>query len=121
MFIMIYRQLRKVPTMSKIITVKANITWQAKKSDTSSRWIGMCEALDLVTEADSLDELHSLIPEAMHLLMIDLLEDDEFDAYLSDRGWAAHDIPQKPSEDVEFFVPWQLIAEGANGSARQVA
>jgi hypothetical protein len=70
-------------------------------------------------EADSLDELHGVIPEAIHLLMIDLLEDNELDKYLRERGWQALNMPSRPDGDVQFDVPWQLIAEGARGTERR--
>ena len=60
-------------------------------------------------EADSLDELHGLIPETIHLLMVDLLEDNELDRYLRDKGWQAVGVPASGDGDVEFDVPWYLV------------
>ena len=69
--------------------------------------------MNLVMEADSLDELHSVIDEAMQLMLVDLLRDNELDQFLREHGWRAQGIPQqvKP-EEIQFSVPWQLIAEG---------
>ena len=92
--------------------------WRAQRSPTSNRWIAVCDALNLSMEADSLDELHSLIPETIHLLMTDLLEDNELDQYLKDKGWQATGVPPLPERDVSFEVPWYLVAEGARGSQR---
>jgi hypothetical protein len=64
-------------------------------------------------EAESLDELHSVIEEALQLLLTDLLRDNELDAFLRERGWNAVNLPGKviPGEEVRFDVPWHLIAE----------
>jgi hypothetical protein len=95
----------------KTVRIHANIPWHAKRSDSSNRWIGVCEALNLSMEAETLDELHSVIPEAIHLLMMDLLEDEELAEYLREKGWQADNLPSDKT-DVTFDVPWHLIAEG---------
>jgi hypothetical protein len=87
--------------------------WKWRRSSTSTRYIAVCDALNLCLEADSEEELKSLIPEAMHLLMIDLLADNEIDEYLREKGWQALNLPQQPENDVEFHVPFELIAEEA--------
>lgn len=104
------------------VTIKADLAWQASQSLTSKRWIGVCDELNLAMEAESLDELYTLIPETMHLLMVDLLVDNELERYLRDKGWQAQNMPSSPNErDVEFDVPWQLIAEGARGTERRAS
>jgi hypothetical protein len=68
-------------------------------------------------EADSIDELHSLIPEAIHLLMVDLVEDNELDEFLQDRGWTAR--RDEDGADFEVDVPWMLAVAGdADGQPR---
>ena len=75
--------------------------------------------MNISTEADSLDELHSVIDETMQLLLVDLLRDNELDRFLMARGWKALNIPTRGDQkDVEFNVPWQLIAEGSRDSKR---
>ena len=103
-----------MPVMVSVqIQGQAQLQWRAQRSIVSRRWIGVCEPMHLVMEADSLDELHSVIDEAMQLMLVDLLRDNELDTFLREHGWRAQDIPiQTRPEDVEFSVPWQLIAEG---------
>lgn len=96
------------------ISAQAKIQWQARQSTTSSRWIGECQPMNLVMEAEDLNELYSLIDEAMQLMLMDLLRDNELDQFLREHGWRAHGIPaQLGPEEVEFSVPWEVIAEGA--------
>lgn len=101
------------------VIIHTNVEWRARRGATGKRWIGVCEALNLSMEADTLDELHGLIPETIHLLMTDLLEDNELDRYLRDKGWQAVGIPTQPEGDIEFEVPWYLVAEGARDPQRR--
>lgn len=100
------------------IEVATKIEWLARQT-VSGRWVGVCESLNLATEADSLDELHSVINESIQLLMVDLLEDDELSSYLHARGWHASNLPAVHDGDVEFDVPWHLIAEGRLDTERR--
>ena len=103
-----------------ILELEANVPWHARRSSSSERWVGVCDAMNVSTEAESLDELHSVIDETMQLLLVDLLQDNELEQFLRDRGWRASNMPEAGSaEDVEFEVPWEVIVEGARGLQRQ--
>jgi predicted RNase H-like HicB family nuclease len=104
--------------MTTVITVNANLEWRAQRGDDAG-WVAFCDALGLATEAETLDELHSLIPEAIHLLLIDLFEDNELDAFLKTRGWQTTQVQAASNDDYPVRVPpWQLSVAGGNGSAR---
>ncbi len=106
--------------MATTIALKAQIQWRATFSDASSRWIGICDPMNLALEADSLDELYSVIDETMHIVLLDLLLDDELDRYLQERGWQVRGAPVvAKTEDITFDVPWELIAEGARDPERR--
>jgi hypothetical protein len=96
------------------IKIQANVIWRAKQSSTSKRWIGVCEMMNLALEADSVDELRSVINEAMHLLFVDLVVDDELTEFLHARGWSMiGGVPEKAQvENVAFDVPWELLVAG---------
>ena len=100
---------------------RAQLQWQARRSTVSNRWIGVCEPLNLSVEADSLDELHSVIDEALQLLLTDLLLDNELDQFLRERGWKAANLPARTADlkDVQFNVPWHLVAQGNRDSQRR--
>jgi hypothetical protein len=102
------------------VTIQANVPWRVYQSE-SKRLIGVCDALNLVLEADSDDELRSLIPEALHLLMLDLFADNELDQYLREKGWQALNLPARPDGDIQFDVPWHIIAEGARRDSQRRA
>jgi hypothetical protein len=94
------------------VTINANVPWRVGQSVATKRIIAVCDPLNLCLEAESETELRSLIPEAMHLLMVDLFEDRELDGFLREKGWQAVGLPARPDGDVQFNVPWH-IAEGA--------
>lgn len=99
---------------------KAQVQWRAQRNPASGRWIGICEAMNLVTEADSENELRSLIDETMQLLLGDLLRDNELEQFLSERGWRIRKPPAEtdPAE-VKFKMPWQLVREGQRDTQRR--
>jgi len=62
-----------VTKSTTVVRIEAkNIGWKVFQSDTSKRWIAICDPLNLTLEGESETELRSLIPEALHLLMTDL-------------------------------------------------
>ena len=104
------------------IQVNGQVQWFARYSPSSRRWIGVCDPMRLTLEAETLDELHGVIEEGIQLMLRDLLEDNELEAYLREMGWSAAPIPhgQLP-HNIEFDVPWQLVAERARDIARSAA
>lgn len=107
--------------MAQIVRVmaKAQLQWRAERSEPGGRWVAVCPAMNLTTEADSLDELHSLINETMQLVLLDLLRDNELQRFLRDRGWKAQVPAQVDPAEIQFNVPWQLVAKGAHDPARR--
>lgn len=105
--------------MAVIVKVEARqLPWNAERTE-SGRFVATCPPMKLVTEADSLDELYSIINETMQLMLVDLLRDNELPQFLIEHGWQA-DVPVAINPaDVQFNVPWQLIVQGANDSARR--
>jgi hypothetical protein len=99
---------------------QATVQWHTTKSTQSKRFVALCEPMNLSIEANSLDELYSIIPETIHLLMRDLLEDNEIQPFLKEIGWQFPGELPKPSEDVRIQVPWELVVSGElNDTARR--
>lgn len=98
-----------------VIEVTSTLEWTATQSEKGNRWIAECAALGLSMEGKSLDELHSLIPEACFALFIDLFEDNELNQFLTERGWQAVNMPTDPvADEIGFSIPWNLVAQGAD-------
>ncbi len=102
------------------VNIATNLQWMAFETE-SGTWVARCEPLCLTLEGDSLDELHSLIPEVLKGLFEDLVEDDELEQFLVDRGWRAEDIPTHPEEIQEVSVPWELVAAGSRRDTQRSA
>lgn len=103
---------------------QAKLQWVTLRGKSSKkRIIGVCEPMNLAVEADSLDELYGLIPETLHLMLFDLLVDNELDRFLREIGWQVQgEMPAKPTDDLRFNVPWQLVVPGEmNGRQRRAA
>ena len=94
------------------IQVESRLQWMAVHTP-SGVWVAECKPLGITMEGNSLDELHSVIGEACAELLADLFEDNELEEFLRARGWSATNLPDvSAGEDVEFEVPWNLVAEG---------
>lgn len=105
--------------MAQVITIHGRLEWRAVEGETAGQWIGICDALNVSMEADSLDELRSVIGETIHELLLDLLEDDELESFLAARGWTSTTSTVADGDDLSFDVPWEVIVQGAqNDSAR---
>jgi hypothetical protein len=94
---------------------QAKVQWRTTKSTASKRFVGVCDPMNLSIEANSLDELYSMIPETIHLLMRDLLDDNEIEPFLREIGWQFPGELPKATEDVRIQVPWELIVSGEMG------
>lgn len=70
-------------------------------------FIGVCDSLNIVVEENSLDDLQIAFSEALRLLLNDLHETGEMDAFLAEKGWSQH-IPA-PGHDA---VPWEIVMQG---------
>ncbi len=103
---------------------QATLQWHTLRSSASKkRVIGVCEPMNLSIEADLLDELYSIIPETLNLMLFDLLADNELDAFLKEIGWQVQGAAPAPAanEDLRFHVPWELIIPGEMGGSKRRA
>jgi len=96
------------------IRMQSEIQWIATASEETGVWVAHCDPLGISLTADSLDEMHSLIDEACQLLFLDLLQDNELDRFLTERGWESSAVPTGDTDDIEFLVPWNMIANGGH-------
>lgn len=98
--------------MNVIVQLEANVQWSVQQSATSKRWTGVCDPMNITTEADTLDELQGVINESMQLLLTDLLHDNELDRFLRERGWTARNLPKVGEDEAVFDFPWELVVRG---------
>jgi hypothetical protein len=105
--------------MRQVIRVQVNgqIQWEVVKT-AAGRWVGVCRPLALTMEGATLDELYANINDSVQLLMTDLMESGELDAFLKSRGWRLASQAERQQGDVEFDVPFELLVRAGRDSAR---
>jgi len=85
----------------QIVQIEAKLEWRATIGP-SGAWVGVCEPLHLVVQADSWSELIAAGATTVQALFRDLLEDNELDGFLRAHGWRAADPLPARDGDVEF-------------------
>lgn len=102
------------------VEVNAQLQWVFYRDEPSRRWIGVCDALKLTVEGETHADLRENIEDTLDLLMLNLLQENELDRFLTQHGWSLEKRPPFDSQDVQFDVPFELIARQANRSARSI-
>ena len=101
-----------------VVQVQAQIQWEFYQDPTSRRWIAICRPLKLVLEADSHTELRENIEDSLRLFMESIFADGQFERFMSEHGWVAHNVPRNVDpRNVRFDVPIELIARKAAEAA----
>ena len=104
------------------VRAEGSVEIAAFQNQESGMWVGECGVLGITVEADNLDELHSLIGEAIALLLDDLITDGDADAFFKARGWSEEPewLPNNFQDDNSAaVVPWNLIAHGESHAPQQ--
>ena len=80
--------------MSQVkVTFPSPVHWSIYPSKTSARFIAECKEFGLILEADSPEEIPNLTVEAMTLLMLSLLEENDFEQFFIELGWPENQRP----------------------------
>lgn len=66
------------------VTTQVNWSWWRGPS---GDFVASCAPLGLTVASDTFAELNEAMLEAVHELIVDLLEDGEYDQFFQDRGW----------------------------------
>lgn len=86
--------------------VHADLEWKYASLPDSKNVIGVCPALGITLEADSIEELFSLIPESMEALFKSLGKHGDWDKYLKSMNWTPSEAKAiKPKERTGLFMP----------------
>src|SRR5690242_1831983 len=95
--------------MEPVVHINANLNWQSVRGK-GGNWVAVCEPLKITLQAETWAELMEDIASSINLLMRDLVESNEFDQFMKDRGWTVSgQIPQGlAAQQVRFDVPFFL-------------
>ena len=105
--------------MKQVIRIDVNgqVQWEVAKT-ASGKWLGVCRPLGLTMEGGTLDDLFASINDSVQLLMTELLQSGELDAFLKHRGWRLASQAVRQQTPVEFDVPIELLVRTGRDSAR---
>ncbi len=88
-------------------------------------WVGVCEPMKLTIQGATWGELLEEFNDTLNAMLTDLLQTNELDAFLRDKGWLT--VGQLPRHDggVQFDVPFTPIMmptpdSGAHGQPEPV-
>ena len=93
-------------TAEVVVRIRAtNIVWRGVQDPKTGHWIGVCDALNLNAVGDTYLELQACANEAVALLMTDLFETGELEAFLRRNGWTPGGQLPHTGARVAFDVP----------------
>ena len=91
----------------EVVQIEANLKWVVARDPQSGEYIGVCDMLNLNAIGDTWEEFTECANEAIAVLFADLVQENEFDAFLSERGWKMHgSLPRQGSP--QFDVPFDI-------------
>lgn len=103
-----------------IVRCEGTVEWTAERDPASGRWVGVCDELNLATEADTWRDLQVEVSEAMTLFLRDLLQHGELRRFLLEHDWECDIVPDDvPPQDVVFDVPAWMIPSRHKAGARE--
>lgn len=70
----------------RTIDIEGKLQFRIWETD-SGHWIGVCDALKIVLQAESETEMANSVQESLDLIFADLIEEGELEQYLTDLGW----------------------------------
>jgi hypothetical protein len=108
-----------MPTQVIRFDVQAQTVWQVRRNERTQVLVGVCDALGLVAEGDTYEDLASVIFDIQNHLFRTLLAEGSLPRFLAKHGWRAQTpLPVAvPPEGIRFDLPPAFIAAQANSSA----
>ena len=100
-----------------IVYIDASVAWHVGHDPERGRWYGVCPDLNLNASGDTQFDMLECAGEAVQLLFEDLVEDDELDAFLEERGWTKANpkesstpkfVDPEESSTPKFDVPFEM-------------
>ena len=106
--------------MPTVIHVEGSVSWRAFRDPSSGRWVAICDAIGLATDADTWVQLQERTQRHLSCLFDGLLRDHKLEAFFRSKGWHVRDgMPEHSSQDVHYDIPIELLIERDARSARE--
>ena len=91
-----------------VVQIKTKLTWLVARDPDSGMYVGFCEAMSLNALGETFVEFQEAANEALSLLLDDLFESGELEAFLRRKGWeTAQPLPVADGTPT-FDVPFDL-------------
>ncbi len=101
-----------------VVRINADLQWRYTVGK-GGNYVAVCDPLQLTLQAETWAELMEDTSEVLNSIFHDLLDSNELDRFLRDKGWSlANHVPNK-TEDVQFDVPFLFAPEMANSNGSQ--
>lgn len=97
--------------------IQGRIAWKVLRGQ-SGAWVGICDALGLTVEGETWGKMTEAGNEAIELLLSDLMETGDMDAFMTKHGWRpVMPLPVQIDgpQDLAFDVP--MFFEPADGTS----
>jgi predicted RNase H-like HicB family nuclease len=91
-----------------LVRIDAQIVWEAIQDPRDGHWFGVCRPLNLNAVGNTWAEFQECANEAITLLLQDLLQTGELEAFLRRNHWHAAVPLPAPGTRARFDVPFTI-------------
>ena len=98
-----------MPITATRVQLEGNLQWRYRKT-AEGPFVAVCDALKLTLEADTWSHLLEDMALAIDAILKEMFATNEFDKFLRDHGWSVVGPLPNQMTDVEFEVPFEIIA-----------
>ncbi len=103
----------------QIVRIDAEVPLRCFRAK-SGNWIGVCDPLKLTVQSATWAELMEDFGATLNGVLTDLLQTNDLDRFLRERGWRAMGpIPERPG-NVSFDLPFVPAMMANRGSQRNL-
>ena len=95
--------------------------WETFHDPESKKWYGVCPQLRLNASGRTHSDLLRCIEDVLRLLVIDLIEENDFEEFMEARGVAANTIPVPTKAPKKLDIPFEIVRTQPATSALSAA
>ena len=103
-----------------LIRINAQLQWRFTIGS-GGNYVAVCDPLKLTLQAETWGDLMQDTAEVLNLIFMDLLRDNQLDAFLQAHGWSLTGPATQNQQNVRFDVPFFFVPEMASNGAQTYA
>lgn len=94
-----------------LIRIGTQVQFRVARDPETGEWIGACDLLGITTSGEMWDDLWQNAADAIQLLMTDLFEEGDLEAFLRSKGWQVQGaLPPPQTVTPRFELPYTFGA-----------